>query len=389
MAEKEKQIAVWTQILENEEALKHVMKTELKLVKKEYATPRKTEIKDEVTEIKIDTTSLIPKEDCMVVVTKEGYVKRVSMRSFGARGEEDTGLKDKDYPIGIYEANTMDTLLVFTDLGNFLYIPVYELPDLKWKDLGKHLSNIIKITSDENIIASYLTKNFEDNINFLTFTKNGMVKQTPINELKVQRYTKPVTLMKLKGNDKIISVEIAKKEIFITTSRGYGLRYMTEEVPVTGLRGSGVKAINLKEDEVVSGRSYDETQFITVITDKGTAKRIKLEEFDITARARKGVLVVRDVKTNPYRILNSFVTNNKQEIGILTDEINYYKVTEFRLCDRYQTGNQITKDKIEKVFIKTELNNKEDIEEDIDVSLDKVDEQIMTIDDFLDDLKDS
>ena len=214
-----------------------------------------------------------------------------------------------------------------------------------------------------------------------------MVKQTPINELKVQRYTKPVTLMKLKGNDKIISVEIAKKEIFITTSRGYGLRYMTEEVPVTGLRGSGVKAINLKEDEVVSGRSYDETQFITVITDKGTAKRIKLEEFDITARARKGVLVVRDVKTNPYHILNSFVTNNKQEIGILTDEINYYKVTEFRLCDRYQTGNQITKDKIEKVFIKTELNNKEEVEEDIDVSLDKVDEQIMTIDDFLDDLK--
>ena len=389
MAEKEKQIAVWTQILENEEALKHVMKTELKLVKKEYATQRKTEIKDEVTEIKIDTTSLIPKEDCMVVVTKEGYVKRVSMRSFGASCEEDTGLKDKDYPIGIYEANTMDTLLVFTDLGNFLYIPVYELPDLKWKDLGKHLSNIIKITSDENIIASYLTKNFEDNINFLTFTKNGMVKQTPINELKVQRYTKPVTLMKLKGNDKIVSVEIAKKEIFITTSRGYGLRYMTEEVPVTGLRGSGVKAINLKEDEVVSGRSYDETQFITVITDKGTAKRIKLEEFDITARARKGVLVVRDVKTNPYHILNSFVTNNKQEIGILTDEINYYKVTEFRLCDRYQTGNQITKDKIEKVFIKTELNNKEEVEEDIDVSLDKVDEQIMTIDDFLDDLKEN
>ena len=157
MAQKEKEIAVWTQILENEEALKHVMKMELKLVKKEYATPRKTEIKDEVTEIKIDNTSLIPKEDCMVVITNEGYVKRVSLRSYGASCEEETGLKDKDYPIGIYEANTMDTLLVFTDLGNFLYIPVYEIPDLKWKDLGKHLSNIIKISSDENIVDSYLT----------------------------------------------------------------------------------------------------------------------------------------------------------------------------------------------------------------------------------------
>ena len=274
---KEKEIAVWTQILENEEALKHVMKTELKLVKKEYATPRKTEIKDEVTEIKIDTTSLIPKEDCMVVITKEGYAKRVSMRSFSASCEEETGLKDKDYPIGIYEANTMDTLLVFTDSGNYLYIPVYELPDLKWKDLGKHLSNIIKITSDENIIDSYLTKDFEDNVNILTFTKNGMVKQTPIKELKVQRYSKPVTLMKLKDGDKIISAAVAKKEIFITTNAGYGLRYMTEEVPVTGLRGSGVKAINLKNDFVVSGQSYENEPFITIITDKGTAKRIKID----------------------------------------------------------------------------------------------------------------
>ncbi len=387
LKQKEKEIAVWTQILENEAALKHVMKTELKLVKKEYDTPRKTEIKDEVTEIKIDNTSLIPKEDCMVVVTKEGYAKRVSMRSYGASMEE-TGLKDKDYPIGIYEANTMDTLLVFTDLGNFLYIPVYELPDLKWKDLGKHLSNIIKITSDENIVASYLTKNFEDNINFLTITKNGMIKQTPISELKVQRYTKPVALMKLKGNDKIVSVETAQKETFITTNRGYGLRYMTEEVPVTGLRGSGVKAINLKDDYVVSGRSYDEGMFVVVITDNGTGKRIKMDEFEITSRARKGVLVVRDVKTNPYHIVNSFIVNNKQEIGILTDEITYYKVTDFRVCDRYQTGTQITKNKIEKAFSKIVMTNDNE-QENIDVSLDKVDEQIMTIDDFLDDLKDS
>lgn len=389
MAEKEKEIAVWTQILENEEALKHVMKTELKLVKKEYATPRKTEIKEDVTEIKIDTTSLIPKEDCMVVITKEGYVKRVSMRSYGANSEEETGLKDKDYPIGIYEANTMDTLLVFTDLGNFLYIPIYELPDLKWKDLGKHISNIIKISSDENIISSYLTKNFEDKINFLTFTKNGMVKQTSIKDLKVQRYTKPITLMKLKEKDKVVSAVIAQKEIFITTSNGYGLRYMTEEVPITGLRGSGVKAIKLKDDEVVSGQSFDEIPFITIITDKGTAKRVKIDEFEITSRARKGILVVRDVKTNPYHIINSFATDNKKEIGILTDEINHYKVTEFRLCDRYQTGNQITKEKIEKAFIKVYSSNIEEKIEEKEVSLDKIDEQIMTIDDFLDDFKGS
>ena len=387
MEEKEKQIEVWTQILENEEALKHVMKTELKLVKKEYATPRKTEIKEEVTEIKIDTTSLIPKEDCMVVITKEGYVKRVSLRSYGAANNDYTGLKDKDYPIGIYEANTMDTLLVFTDLGNFLYIPVYELPDLKWKDLGKHISNIIKISSDENIISSYLVKSFDEKIEFLTFTKNGMVKKTSISSFKVQRYSKPINLIKLKEKDRVISNVISKNEIFVTTSRGYGLRYLTEEVPITGLRGSGVKAINLKEDHVVSGNSFNDENFITIITDKGTAKRIKTEEFDIIARARRGVLAVRDVKTNPYHIINSFISNNKQEIGLITDEINFHKITEFPICDRYQTGTVITKEKIEKAFLKIDIQEKE--EEPEDISLDKVDEKIMTIDDFLDDLKDS
>ena len=387
MEEKEKQIEVWTQILENEEALKHVMKTELKLVKKEYATPRKTEIKEEVTEIKIDTTSLIPKEDCMVVITKEGYVKRVSLRSYGAANNDYTGLKDKDYPIGIYEANTMDTLLVFTDLGNFLYIPVYELPDLKWKDLGKHISNIIKISSDENIISSYLVKSFDEKIEFLTFTKNGMVKKTALSSFKVQRYSKPINLIKLKEKDRVISNVISKNEIFVTTSRGYGLRYLTEEVPITGLRGSGVKAINLKEDHVVSGNSFNDENFITIITDKGTAKRIKTEEFDIIARARRGVLAVRDVKTNPYHIINSFISNNKQEIGLITDEINFHKITEFPICDRYQTGTVITKEKIEKAFLKIDIQEKE--EEPEDISLDKVDEKIMTIDDFLDDLKDS
>ena len=384
MKKLENEINIWTQILENEEALKHVMKTELKLIKKEYAIERKTEIKESLTEIKIDTTSLIPKEDCIVAITKDGYVKRVSKRSYTK--EEETSLKEKDYLIGLYEANTMDTLILFTDLGNFLYVPVYQLPDLKWKDLGKHISNIVKKSSDENILSSYLTTNFDDKINFLSFTKNGMVKQTSLSELKVQRYTKPVNLMKLKQGDKVVNVEIAKEEIFITTKNGFGLRYKSNEVPLTGLRGSGVKAINLKDDVVVSARSFKDAYYIAIITDKNTAKRIKLEEFETTSRARKGVQVVRDVKTNPYHILNSFIVKTKIELGIITNETNYLKITDLPICDRYQTGTTISKENIEKVFVKESLE-KEEKEEEIDVSLDKVDEQMMTIDDFLDDIK--
>ena len=390
--QRQKEIAIWTEILENEEALKHVMKTELNLVKKEYATPRKTEIKDEVTEIKIDETSLIPKEDCIVVVTDEGYVKRVSTRSYSS-SQEATGLKVTDHPIGIYEANTMDVLILFTSLGNFLYIPVYELPDLKWKDLGKHVSNIVKISSNEDILSSYLVKDFNEKVNFISITRKGMIKQTPLQDLKVQRYSKPITLMKLKEGDRVINVTKAEEEIFITTHSGLGLRYKTEEVPVTSLRGSGVKAINLKDDTVASGQSFTDGDFLIVITDKGTSKRIKIDEFEITSRARKGVQVIRDVKTNPYHIIDAFVVTHKDEIGILTDEITYYKITSFPICDRYQTGTQVTKDKIHKAFTKTEVteNKKETKEEkkeepkQEEISLEKVDEQIMTIDDFLDD----
>ena len=399
MEEKAKEIAIWTQILENEEALKHVMKTELKMIKKEYATPRKTEIKDEVTEIKINATSLIPKEDCIVVITNEGYVKRVSLRSYAASNNDETGLKDKDYKTALYEANTMDTLLLFTSLGNFLYVPVYELPDLKWKDMGKHISNIIKISSDEDIISSYLTKDFKENVNFLSFTKNGMVKQTGLADLKVQRYSKPVALMKLKPKDKVVSVTQAKNEILVTTHNGFALRYLTEEVPVTGLRGSGVKAINLKDDYVISGQSFTDAEYALFVTDKGTGKRVKISEFDVMTRARKGLMAIRDVKTNPYKLTNAFIIDHKRAVGILTDEIIYHKSSEFPICDRYQTGSNITKDKIKKVFIECELITNPKIEktmsqdsepttkqkEEKQISLDQIDKQILTIDDFLDD----
>ena len=413
MEEKAKEIAIWTQILENEEALKHVMKTELKMIKKEYATPRKTEIKDEVTEIKIDTASLIPKEDCIVVLTNEGYVKRVSLRSYAASINDETGLKDKDFKTAVYEASTMDTLLLFTSLGNFLYVPVHELPDLKWKDMGKHISNIIKISSDEEIIGSYLTKNFKENVNFLTFTKNGMVKQTSIQDLKVQRYSKPVNLMKLKPKDKVVNITVAKEEVLVSTHNGLALRYLTKEIPLTGLRGSGVKAINLKDDYVISGQSFNKAEYALFVTDKGTAKRVKIEEFDLMTRARKGLLAIRDVKTNPYKLISALIINHKKEIGILTNEITYYKSSEIPICDRYQTGSTITKDKIKKVFLQTEMLTSKDLEnaskqieeennikqtiepeekekpkikKEKQISLDQIDKQILTIDDFLDDL---
>ena len=378
-------------ILNDENKLKNVMKDELKTIKKEYATQRKTAIKDEVNEIKIDTTSMIAKEDCVVVVTKQGYVKRVSLRSFKA-SEEETLVKENDYLIGLYQMNTLDTLLLFTDLGNYLYVPVYEIPDLKWKELGKHISNIIKISSDESIIKSIPVYDFTKNIYITLFSKHGLVKRTKLDEFKVTRYSKPMSCMKLKDGDRVVSVcDNNGSEVFIATKTGYGLRYKTDEISIVGIKASGVKAINLKDDEVVSGILFDEAEYVTLITANGTGKRVKINEFELSTRARRGVLLVRDVKTNPYRILKAFI--NVKRIGILTSDISYLKVTELPIVDRYSTGTVIDKKGIQNCFEEIELikqtkEKQEEFEEEIiDISLDEVDSQILTIDDFLDDFK--
>ena len=385
-------------ILGDENELKLVMKNELRNVKKEYAQERKTEIKDEITEIKIDTTSMIPKEDVMVVVTHDGYVKRTSMRSYSAVNNEEPTVKEGDYVTAKYQMNTMDTLLLFTDKGNYLYIPVYELPEIKWKDLGKHVSNVIKLSVSENVIASIPVFDFEEERYITMFTQNGMIKRTCIGDFKVQRYSKPLMAIKLKEGDTLLQVTDSNyNEIFIATRRGFGLWYDISEVPVTSTKSAGVKAIALKEDEVVSGCLFNgNAEYLTVITSKNTAKRIKMTEFDKTTRARRGVQIVRDVKTNPYYILSTFIISTKCVLGIkIGPDIVEHKITEFPIMDRYSTGSSITKSHISDIYLIPDVITKETFEEEVvkvtkeDVSLKEVDERILTIDDFLKNIENS
>jgi len=379
-------------ILGDDNKMKSLMKYELKKIHEEYGSNRKTEIRDEITEIKIDTIKMIPKEDTLVVVTNEGYIKRVSLRSHEASDSE-TGLKDLDYIIGKYKVTTMDTIILFTDLGNYLYIPVYDIPDLKWKELGKHVSNIVSIRADENIISSLPVSNFDKEEYITLFTKNGIVKRTKLNEFKALRYSKPINCIKLKDNDLVVSISNSNAEnVFVSTRNGYGLVYKTNEIPVTGLKGSGVKSINLKNDYVVSSHIYDEKfEYLTLITNKMTAKRIKLAEFDIISRARKGVLIIRDIKTNPYYILKTFIINYKEILGLkLKDKIVEIKLTELPIMDRYSAGSTISKQDILDVFEIKELEDKEIIKdikiEKENIDLESIDKKMMTIDDLLNDL---
>lgn len=383
-------------ILEDEKALKYVMKKELSQVKKEFVTPRLTTIKENITEIKIDQTEMIPKEDVIVMITKDGYIKRTSYRSYSATNDDPT-LKENDYIIGQFEMNTLDTLLVFTSFGNYLHIPVYAIYDMKWKDMGKHISNIIPTGENEEIIKAIPIYNFEQDQNIILASKDGMIKRTAIKDFHLSRWSKPTSCMKLKDNDKLIDVMLEEKErVFITTKNGFGLSFLTSEIPVSGVKAAGVKAITLKDDEVVSVSNFsnEQDEFLIVLTDHNTGKRIRLSEFELSTRTRKGLLVIREIKTNPYKVIKSFITDSKAHLGLKGSNITEIKVTELPISDRYSTGKEIIKNNIDDVFIYTDLIKKEDLNS-IDnnketpvpkkdrVNLQEIDDRLLTIDDFL------
>lgn len=352
------------EILASEDKLKIVMKEELRRVKKEYAVNRKTEIKDEITEIKIDTTVMIPKEDVLVMVTKDGYIKRTSWRSYQASQEEAT-LKDNDYVLGLYELNTLDTLLLFTNLGNYLYVPVHTIYDMKWKEMGKHISNLIKLEENEEVISVIPVTDFNTNKDITIATKNGMIKRSLMKDFQVSRYSKPIQCMKLKDDDKVIDAYVNyHDDIFVATSGNYGLWFDKSEIPVVGIKASGVKAIKLKDDVVVSSFNFnpDNQELFLLVTDKGTGKRVKIQEFEKSARAHRGLLLLREVKTNPYHTVKVFITTSKEHIGIKTPDINLLKASEFPIMDRYSTGSTISKHVIYDSYKVAELLTKDNLE---------------------------
>ena len=390
-------IETYNKILTEEEALKYIMKKELKAIKDEYDVPRKTVIEDHLEEIKINEEDMITKEDVVVLITKDGYVKRTSKRSYNSSNDEPL-LKENDYVLGLYELNTIDTVLIFTNLGNYLYLPVHEIPDIKWKVLGKHISNIIKLEENEKIVSIIPVTDFNINKEVVIASKLGMIKKTPLKEFKVSRYSKAISCMKLKDNDEVIDAKLNNfNDIMISTSSCFSLWFDESEIPSSGIKSSGVKSMTLKNDEVVSMNIFDKTlEYVTIFTDNKTAKRVKLEDFEKSTRARRGLLILREVKTNPYNIKNVFVTNTKAIFGLrFNDRIEKIKNTDLPILDRYKTGTTISEEKYLDVFEMQNLTTKEKIEEDKEevertvikeptqISLLEIDDELKKVDDML------
>ena len=354
-------VATLTSILKSEKTLLQVMKQELRELKKKYATPRLTEIQAEIKEIKIETEILIPEEEVYVVATKQGYYKRVSPRSFASSAPEENGLREGDEVLLVQKVSTLDSLVLFTSKGNYLHLPVHEIPEAKWKDVGHHLSQSISLATNEIILAG-MVKEKDSNDAYqdwtvVFFTKEGLVKQTALNEFNTYRgyKTRTSNAIKLKtATDEVVAIELVpnqEQEIFIVTHCGFGLRYELSEVPVVGTVASGVKAINLRKDDFVAGAMvYNPEHKVVsafIVTQRGSVKRFNVLEVLMLTRAKRGLMVLRELKSNPHRVvyLDGTVTS-KQEYVIVSanGEMKDIRPMDLSLVDRTSNGSALLND---------------------------------------------
>ncbi|MEG1505958.1 MAG: DNA topoisomerase IV subunit A [Bacilli bacterium] len=391
MAKLAEEIDLKNRILASDDALKYVMKNDLKQIKKDYGNKRRTDIVDLVTDIKLDFKEMIPEENVIVVVTNEGYVKRVSLKSYKMASDETT-LKPGDFITGLFDVTTLDTLIMFTNLGNYLYIPVHKIVDGKWKDLGKHVSNLVIMSPEEAIIGSTIMTHNEDD-ELTLFTKNGFVKQINMSDLNVTRYSKAMTIIKLKENDELVNVEKSLENTLIVTKNGYYLMFTTNQIPVVGVKASGVKGINLKDDFVINGMELDNSsEYVNIFTNNLTAKRVKISDLVPLNRAKKGFTIMKKTKTKTYYVDASFKTTSR-DINIIKkdNDIIEIKNSEIPIFDCASTGSVISKSKIDVVKLKKEIEifdtPKEEPEEKENISLKPVKEGQLTFDDFLEDFK--
>ncbi|WP_195536410.1 DNA topoisomerase IV subunit A [Bacillus paralicheniformis] len=334
------------EILSNDKKLLKVIKDSLKKVKKTYAGQRRSVIEEKIEEIKINLEVMVASEDVYVTVTKDGYIKRTSQRSFAASNGQDFGMKDTDRLLCQLEMNTTDVLLLFTNKGSYVYCPVHQLPDIRWKDLGQHITNIISIDSDESIVKAIPVREFTESEYLLFFTKNGMAKRTQLMQYKAQRYSKALVALNLKGDDEVVDVHVTDgtKDLFIATHSGYGLWFSEDEVSVVGARAAGVKGVNLKDgDFVASGQVLEESDVLVLVTQRGSIKRMNRTEFEKTSRAKRGVLMLRELKKKPHRITGLLACSYHAQITLQTEKgiTEEMLVKDIKLHDRYSNGSFI------------------------------------------------
>jgi topoisomerase-4 subunit A len=302
-------------ILSNERSLENVIKKALRAIIRKIKSPRRTTIESEIERIDVQEEDLIESETVRVGITREGYVRRASLRSFKATETPD--FKEHDAFLFNEEINTTNTLLIFTNQGHYIYLPVFKISEGKWKDMGLHINHIVALNNGEKVIHVHAVSSFDDEAGWLLFTtKNNFVKRTEVKAYDVQRYNRVIRSMKLSKGDTIEAIThtlIEDSEIITFTKKGAALRYDLCEIPSTSTLAKGVRAVNLKaRDHLATSLILEPHKDIILLTSRGTLKRLNPEEVEKKSRTLRGESIIKAVKTNPYHIVDAALLDGIQ-----------------------------------------------------------------------------
>ena len=302
----QKEIALLEGILQSPAKLIAVIRRELKATQKQFAEPRRSLLQAKIEELEVTLDVLVPSEEVIVSVTKDGYIKRTSPRSYSASSGKDLAMKESDYALFEQPMNTQHHLLLFTNRGQYIYQPVHELPDIRWKDLGQHISSIVPLEAEEEIIAVHGFASMDSTTDFvMTVTEAGQVKRTVVADYKVSRYSRALKTMNVKKEDAMMAAFIVtdKDEVTLVTTEGQALRFRVDEVPPTGLRTGGVKGMTLKDERVIWADTVDANERLIIVTQRGAVKKMGIEEVPTSNRAKRGVQILSILKSNPHQIV--------------------------------------------------------------------------------------
>ena len=312
------------EILENETKLMEVIKKELTETLKVLSTPRKTKIHSEVKELVVEVNDLIAKEDVNIIVTKDGYIKRIAPKFYNT--DEETKLKDGDIITGEFTSSTTDTLLMFTDKGNYVYLPMTKIPEVKHKDLGYNVSTLANITADEKILFTVPVDDFDADDYVLFTTKNGLIKRTSISAFKATRYSNALQATKLREDDELVNIDYchgSKKELVVITKEGFISRYDAKEVSIYAPASFGMRATEFgtrKNDEVVAAFYANPKDVLILMQQKGNLKKFKVEDITKIKRSNVAKSMVPMTKTNPNYVVNANIIHK----GNLKENLSSY-----------------------------------------------------------------
>lgn len=311
-------------ILDDRKVLHQVLVQELQLMAEQFGSDRRSIVEDEMEEIVIDRLQMIASERVMTALSRDGYLKRVSMRSYKTSETSICGLKDGDTLLGYSEVDTLDKLLVFTNQGKYCYVPVFEIEEMKWKEVGNHISSILRISGEEKMVEAIVSDDLHTQCYVIAVTKQGMIKRTMLDQFEVTRYNRAIVAMKCKDNDEVVSVKLAydHEEVLLLSKNGYMVRYGVSSIPLQSIKAAGVKAMNLSgDDEVVDCDVFNgERNTICVIANNGSMKRIRIDQIQVSGRPARGERIVKHVKSNPIQLQELRLVSAGESIEYVSDK---------------------------------------------------------------------